>query len=96
MTPTEAEIDLTQQEMERLQDANAELRMRRNDINVALAKSKRDYFAGKGGMDRLEHAQAELDLAELERDLSANNWKIEKLVRRIKELRYPAPEGGAQ
>ncbi len=87
MSTLQAELDAIKLELDRLAEANAVLRARRNDTHVAQAKSKRDYFAGKPCMTKLEQAQAELDLAEVERELSANNWDIERLSKRAKEIR---------
>lgn len=85
--PDTDEIQEHLAEAGRLVDWNSRLRARRNDIHVAQAKSKRNYFAGLPYMTKLEQAQADLDLAEVERDLSANNAEIERLHRLVKGLR---------
>lgn len=93
MSTTRAELDAILLELDRLAEANAELRARRNEIHVEQARSKRDYFMGKPCMTKLEQAQAELDLAEVEKDLSANNWDIERLSKRAKALRLALESG---
>jgi len=85
--PDTDEITGHLEEIHRLTDWNAALRAQRNDIHVAQARSKRNYFSGQPYMSKLEQAQADLDLAEVERDLSANNAEIERLQRVIKGLR---------
>lgn len=93
MSVDRSELDATLLEIDRLAEANAALRARRNEIHVEQARSKRDYFMGNPCMTKLEQAQAELDLAEVEKDLSANNWNLERLSKRAKALRLSL-EGG--